>query len=76
MFEELKDRAMPPKEINLSFRCTEDFRDWLCKEAGRLDMGRSEIIRSCILLGLPQIERIRGLSRIQLEDMRKSDNEP
>ena len=33
----------------------EDF-DWLCREVGEMDISRSKVIRSCIILGVPSIK--------------------
>ena len=48
----------------------EEFRDWLYGEAGKMDLSVSEAMRSAALLAFPQMRRIRGIARIQLEDMR------
>ena len=59
------------KEETISFRCDADFADWLRKEAFDMDKSASEIIRACLLLGLPQIKAGRGLDRVCLEEIRR-----
>ena len=59
------------KEETISFKCDTDFADWLRRESFELDKSASEIIRACLLLGLPQIKTLRGLDRVCLEDIRK-----
>ena len=73
LFEDrtLKDMAL--KEISVTFKCDEEFRDWLYGEAGKMDLSVSEAMRSAALLAFPQMRRIRGIDRIQLEDMRCDD---
>ena len=59
------------KEETISFKCDPDFADWLRKEAFALDKSASDIIRSCIVLGLHLIKSVRGLDRVCLEDIRR-----
>jgi hypothetical protein len=59
------------KEETISFKCDTDFADWLRRESFELDKSASEIIRSCLILGLPLIKSVRGLDRVCLEDIRK-----
>jgi hypothetical protein len=40
----------PPKEIPVTFRCDESFRDGFYATAAELDMSRSEFIRAAITL--------------------------
>lgn len=75
LFEDRHERVMA-KEININFRASEEFRDYLYKESGSLDMTVSEVIRASVLLALPQIKSIRGIKRIQLEDMKGRENAP
>ena len=77
LFEDRVNETMSAaKEINVSFRCDEAFRDWLYLEAGRMDLKVSEAIRAAVLLAFPQMQSIRGISRIQLEDMRPEEKKP
>lgn len=76
LFEDREDSQSMAKEININFRASEDFRDFLYRKAGALDMTVSEMLRSSVLLAVPQIESIRGIARIQLEDMRTGDKAP
>lgn len=59
------------KETTISFKCDDDFADWLRKESFDLDKSASELIRACLLLGMPQVKALRGLDRVCLEDIRK-----
>ena len=70
LFEDREEKDMATKEININFRTSEEFRDHLYREAGKLDMAVSEVIRASVLLALPQIKAIHGIGRIQLEDMK------
>ena len=70
LFEDREEKDMAAKEININFRTSEEFRDHLYREAGKLDMAVSEVIRASVLLALPQIKAIHGIGRIQLEDMK------
>ena len=54
LFEDrtLKDMAL--KEISVTFKCDDSFRDWLYGEAGKMDLSVSEAMRSAaILLAVP-----------------------
>lgn len=70
LFEDLTLKDMALKEISVTFKCDEEFRDWLYGEAGKMDLSVSAAMRSAALLAFPQMRRIRGIARIQLEDMR------
>lgn len=59
------------KEETISFKCDSEFAEWLRKESFDLDRSASEIIRVCIILGLPQVKSIRTLDRVCLDDIRK-----
>ena len=69
LFED-KLTTMAPKEIPVTFKCDDAFRDWLGREATALDMSLSEVVRAALILAVPQIKALRGLERVQLEDMR------
>lgn len=71
LFEDSREMAL--KEIPVTFRCDEKFRDYIYREAGALDIPVSEMIRAAVLLALPQMKNIHGIARIQLEDMRCDD---
>ncbi len=64
------------KEISITFRCDEATRDWLYAQAGTQDLTVSEFVRAAIFLAAPQIRAIRGLSRVDLEDMRDAEKTP
>lgn len=70
LFEDREHKDMALKEIPITFKCDEQFRDWLGREAALLDLSISETVRAALLLAIPQMQRIRGIARIQLEDMR------
>lgn len=61
------------KDESISFKCDQEFGDWLRKEAFGMGKPISEIIRACLILGLPQIKAVRGLDRVSLEDVRKQE---
>ena len=70
LFEDREKETMALKEIPVTFKCDERFRDWLGRKATRLDLSVSETVRAALLLAIQQMESIRGLARIDLEDMR------
>lgn len=76
LFEEREEKTMAAKEININFRTSEEFRDYLYAEAGNLGISVSEVIRASVLLALPQIKSIHGIKRIQLEDMKDREKTP
>ena len=65
LFED-RDKTMALKEIPVTFKCDEQFRDWLGRESAGLDMSVSEMVRAALLLAVPQMKSIRGIARIQL----------
>ena len=76
MFEDRNKETMALKEIPITFKCDDSFRDWLGRESAGLDMSVSEMIRAAVLLALPQMKNIHGIARIQLEDMRGVEKAP
>ena len=75
MFEDHRDDAMA-KEVTITFRCTEPQRDWLYAKSGALDKSVSDVVRAAVLLAVPQMLAIRGLDRVQLEDIRGAEKNP
>jgi hypothetical protein len=57
-------------DSSVTFKCDEDFRAWLARESMELDKSVSELVRSALILAVPQIKAIRGLDRVCLEDIR------
>lgn len=55
---------------SVTFKCSPEFKAWLQKEAFDQDKSASDIIRACLILAMPQVRNIRGLDRLELEDMR------
>lgn len=77
LFEDREDHAVAAqKEISITLRVDEQTRDYIYARAGERDMSVSEYIRAAVLLAAPQIGVIRGLDRIQLEDMRDARKNP
>ena len=70
LFEDREKETMALKEIPVTFKCGEQFRGWLGRKATKLDLSISETVRAALLLAVPQMESIRGVARIDLEDMR------
>ena len=70
MFEDRNKETMALKEIPITFKCDDSFRDWLGRESAGLDMSVFEMVRAALLLAIPQMESIRGIARIDLDDMR------
>ena len=61
------------EQVPVTFKCPEALAELLRKAAFDLDKSASEIIRSCILLALPQVRTLRGLDRVCLEDIRSGE---
>lgn len=59
------------KEVTISFKCDDEFAEWLRRESFELDKSASEVIRSCLILAMPQVKSLRGLDRVCLEDIRR-----
>ena len=55
---------------SVTFKCSPEFKSWLQKEAFDQDRSASDIIRACLILAMPQVRTIRGLDRLELEDIR------
>lgn len=47
LFKDLSD-DMAPKETPITFKCDDQFNDWLCKAVGRSEMDRSKFMRKAI----------------------------
>lgn len=56
---------------SVTFKCSPGFKEWLQREAFDQDRSASDLIRSCLILAMPQVKTIRGLDRLDLEDIRK-----
>ena len=39
--------------IPISFKATEEFSDWMCRQYGDPDVSRSEFIRQCVRIAAP-----------------------
>ena len=57
-------------ETSITFKCNEEFKNMLGKQALDLDLNASELIRACIVLALPQIKYVTGLDRIRAQDIK------
>lgn len=62
----------PPMET-VSFKASAEFSAWLSRAVADLDMSRSEVVRTCIILALPAIQENPGLVEI-LTISRRSGN--
>jgi hypothetical protein len=58
------------KEQTVSFKVSDEFAEWLRRESFDLDLPASAVIRSCLLVGMPLVKSIRGLDRLELEDLK------
>ncbi len=59
------------KEIPKTFRIDEDFEKWMSRTVSDLDCSLSELIRTSLLLAVPQIKACPSmLRRLALEDFR------
>ena len=71
LFEGKDCNAMAPlKERQFTVRMDEETYEFLTKEAGNLDVRRSELLRAGFLLSIGQIRTIPSLIKIELEDIR------
>ena len=55
---------------SITFMCPEDLAEQLRQVAFERDKSASDIIRSCLILGLPSVLAVRGLDRLCVEDIR------
>jgi hypothetical protein len=62
---------MSKADESITFKCTPEFKEWLQAQAFEADKSASELIRSCLILAMPQVLKLRGLDRLELEDIRK-----
>ena len=42
--------------IPISFKATEEFSEWMCRQYGDLDLSRSEVIRQCTRIAAPLLK--------------------
>lgn len=42
--------------IPISFKATEEFSEWMCRQYGDLDLSRSEFIRQCTRIAAPLLK--------------------
>ncbi len=45
-----------PKEMSCNFKMDEQMNDWFCREVANMDLTKSEVIRTCILMSLDTIK--------------------
>ena len=62
------------KETTITFKVDQEFADWLRRESFDLDKSASDVIRRCILAGMPLVKTIRGLDRLELSDIKTRDD--
>ena len=58
------------KERQFTVRMDDATYDYLIRKSGLLDVTRSELIRTALLVAVPQIESIPSLLKVQLDDIR------
>ena len=61
-------------ETTQAFKCPAGLADLVGRVAFDLDISKSEVIRACLLVGLPLVRDIRGIERLRLEDIRNVEN--
>lgn len=54
---------MPKKDTLVNFKVDEEMADWLARECMALDETKSDVIRACILIGLPVVKEMPSLVR-------------
>ena len=53
----------------IAARVDPEFRDWFRKKCKKLGKSESDIIRASILLSMPQLENLRLVDRLTLDDV-------
>lgn len=69
LFED-KDSVMSMDKPSFTVRCDEKFRDWLGRQVVATGLDVSKLTRAALILAMPQIKELRGLNRVDLEDIR------
>lgn len=69
LFED-KSTMAAQKERQFTVRMDDATYDYLIRKSGLLDVTRSELIRTALLVAVPQIESIPSLLKVQLDDIR------
>ena len=54
--------------IPITFKATEEFSDWMCRQYGDLDVSRWEFIRQCVRIAAPLLKKRPEL--LQADDQR------
>lgn len=54
--------------IPITFKASEEFSDWMCRQYGELDLSRSEFIRQCVRIAAPLLKERPEL--LQADDQR------
>jgi len=52
---------MASDKVSVTFKLDEEVAHWLGKTAFKIDRGKSEVIRACILLALPTVKNFPDL---------------
>ena len=60
---------------SITFKASPGLADYIRRGAFTLDKSASEIIRACCILALPQVLALRGLDRVNEEDIRSCGND-
>ena len=68
LFEDQEEDMI--EKPTISIRCDEDFKNWLAQEVIDLGTDISKLTRAALILAIPQIKALRGLDRVDLEDIR------
>ena len=61
-------------ECTIAFKCSQEMAELIGSVAFELDVSKSEVIRSCILIGHALVRDVRGVERLRLEDIRSLQN--
>ena len=65
-----REPLMSQEKPSFTVRCDDAFRDWLGREVLAMGTDISKLTRAALILAVPQIKALRGLSRVALEDIR------
>ena len=61
-------------DVVITFRASREFKEWLQREAFQMDKSASDFIRASIVAGHPLVKALRGLDRLDIEDIKDLDS--
>ena len=64
-----EDVDVAEEKPTIAARVEPEFRDWFKKKCKKLGKSESDVIRASILLSMPQLENLRLVDRLTLDDV-------